>query len=670
VRSPTAVASPSLDLLCVNTIRTLAIDAVQKANSGHPGMPMGAAAMAYTLWTRHLRFNPRNPSWVDRDRFVLSAGHGCMLLYALLFLTGYDLTLDDLKQFRQWGSKTPGHPERGHTPGVEVTTGPLGQGVGNAVGLAMAERILAARFNNDDGSIVDHRTYVMASDGDMMEGVASEASSLAGHLQLGRLIVFYDDNLVSLDGPTSLSFTNEDVQKRYDAYGWHTQFVPDGNDIDAIDRAIDAAKADPRPSLIRVRTHIGYGAPHKQDTSAAHGEPLGADEVRAAKLAYGWPPDEQFLVPDDALAHFRSAIERGAELESKWRAAFDSYQAKRPALAKQFLDEQAGKLAPGWADDLPVFKPEDGGLATRDASQKAINALALTVPALIGGAADLATSNKTSVKDCGDFEPTDYGGRNLRFGVREHAMGAALTGMAAHGGLRPYGGTFLIFSDYMRPTIRLAALQGANPIYVWTHDSIGLGEDGPTHQSIEQLASLRAIPNMTIMRPADANEAAICWRIAVEHKGGPVGMAFTRQKVPIFDAASAAGAARGGYTLARESGGDLRVILIGTGSEVHVCIGARELLQKDGIPTRVVSLPCWSIFESQDSAYRDDVLPPTVHARVAVEAASVFGWERYVGDRGAVIGMRRFGASAPADTLFKEFGFTPERVAEKAKSLL
>jgi transketolase len=670
VRSPTAVASPSLDLLCVNTIRTLSIDAVQKANSGHPGMPMGAAAMAYALWTRHLRFNPRNPDWADRDRFVLSAGHGSMLLYSLLFLTGYDVSLDDLKQFRQWGSKTPGHPERGHTPGVEVTTGPLGQGISNAVGLAMAERILAARFNNDDGSIVDHRTYVIASDGDMMEGVASEASSLAGHLQLGRLIVLYDDNLVSLDGPTSLSFTNEDVQKRYDAYGWHTQFIPDGNDIDAVDRAITAAKADPRPSFIRVRTHIGYGAPHKQDTSAAHGEPLGADEVRAAKLSYGWPPDEQFLVPDDALAHFRSFVERGAEIESKWRSTFDAYQAKRPALAKQFLDEQAGKLAAGWADKLPVFKPEDGGVATRDASQKAINALALTVPALIGGAADLATSNKTSVKDCGDFEATDYAGRNLRFGVREHAMGAALTGMAVHGGLRPYGGTFLIFSDYMRPTIRLAALQGANPIYVWTHDSIGLGEDGPTHQSIEQIPSLRAIPNMTIMRPADANEAVICWRIAVEHKSGPVGMAFTRQKLPVFDAALVAGAARGGYTLARESGGDLRVILMGTGSEVHLCTAARDMLQKDGIPTRVVSLPCWSIFESQDSAYRDEVLPPTVHARVAVEAAAPFGWERYVGDRGAVIGMRRFGASAPAESLFKEFGFTPERVAERAKQLL
>ena len=670
MKSSTAVASPSLDELCINTIRTLAMDAVQKANSGHPGMPMGAAPMAYALFTRHLRFNPHNPDWPDRDRFVLSAGHGCMLLYALLYLTGYDVSLDDLKQFRQWGAKTPGHPERGHTPGVEVTTGPLGQGFGNAVGLAMAERILATRFNDEAGKVVDHRTYVIASDGDMMEGVASEAASLAGHLQLGRLTVLYDDNLVSLDGPTSLSFTGEDVGERFDAYGWHTQFIPDGNDVEAIDRAIAAAKADPRPSMIRVRTHIGYGAPHKQDTSAAHGEPLGADEVRAAKHTYGWPEDAQFLVPDDALAHFRRAIERGADLESRWRADFDRYQAKRPDRAKQFLDEQAGKLPSGWADTLPTFKPQDGPMATRDASAKAINALALTAPALIGGSADLATSNKTSVSNGADFEPSDYGGRNLRFGVREHAMAAALTGMAVHGGLRPYGATFLIFSDYMRPAIRLAALQRAEPIYVWTHDSIGLGEDGPTHQSIEQLASLRAIPNMTLMRPADANESSICWRLAMEHRGGPVGMAFTRQKLPVLDASATVGAARGGYALARESGGDLRVILIGTGSEVHVCLAARELLQSKGVPTRVVSLPCWSIFEAQERSYRDEVLPPAVHARVAVEAGSIFGWERYVGDHGAVVGMTRFGASAPAEILFKEFGFTGERVAERALSLL
>ncbi len=670
MKSSTAVETASLDQLCVNTIRTLAMDMVQKAKSGHPGMPMGAAAMAYALWTRHLRFNPQNPKWPDRDRFVLSAGHGCALQYALLYLTGFDVSLDDLKQFRQWGAKTPGHPEYGHTPGVEVTTGPLGQGFGNAVGFAMAERILAARFNGDDASIVDHRTYVIASDGDMMEGVASEAASLAGHLQLGRLIVLYDDNQVSLDGPTSLSFTNEDVRKRFDAYGWHTQLVEDGNDVDAIDRAIAAAKADPRPSMIAVRTHIGYGAPHKQDTSAAHGEPLGDDEVRAAKRFYGWPEDKTFFVPDEALAHFRQAVSRGQKLETEWRSALDALQAKRPALARQFNDEQAGKLPADWERSLPRFKPSDGPMATRDASAKAINALAPVVPALIGGSADLATSNKTSVNDCDDFEPGNYQGRNLRFGVREHAMGAALTGLALHGGLRPYGGTFLIFSDYMRPAIRLAALQGANPIYVWTHDSIGLGEDGPTHQPIEQIASLRAIPNMTIMRPADANESVVCWRMALAHTGGPVGMAFTRQKVNVLDPAVAAGAARGGYVVAPESGGDLKLILIGTGSEVHTCIAARELLQQKGVPTRVVSLPCWSIFEAQDRAYRDEVLPPSVHARVAVEAASVFGWERYVGDRGAVIGMTRFGASAPAEVLFKEFGFTPERVAERALSLV
>ena len=670
MKAQTAVDATSLDQLCINTIRTLSIDAVQKANSGHPGLPMGAAAMAYALWTRHLRFNPRNPQWCDRDRFVLSAGHGCMLQYVLLFLTGYDLTLDDLKQFRQWGSKTPGHPEYGHTPGVEVTTGPLGQGFGNAVGFAMAERILAARFNADSAAIVDHHTYVIASDGDMMEGVASEAASLAGHLRLGRLIVLYDDNQVSLDGPTNLSFSRENVSERFDAYGWHTQFVEDGNSVDAIDSAISTAKADPRPSMIRVRTHIGYGAPHKQDTSAAHGEPLGEDEVRAAKRFYGWPEDAHFLVPDEALAHFRKAVDRGAALESAWRARFDAYAAAKPALAKQFDDEQAGRLPSGWTDAIPSFGKEDGAMATRDASAKTLNAIAAKVPALIGGSADLATSNKTSVKDCADFEAGDYGGRNLRFGVREHGMAAALTGMSLHGGLRPYGATFLIFSDYMRPAIRLAALQRANPIYVWTHDSIGLGEDGPTHQSIEQIPSLRAIPNMTIMRPADANESAICWRLAVEHTGGPVGMAFTRQKLPILDAAATRGAARGGYTLVREEGGACKVILIGTGSEVHVCIAARDILQGKGIPTRVVSLPCWSIFEAQDRAYRDDVLPPAVTARVAVEAAAVFGWERYVGDRGAVVGMTRFGASAPAEVLFKEFGFTGDRVAARALSIL
>lgn len=670
MKTTLAADSKSIDQLCVNTIRTLAIDAVQNANSGHPGMPMGAAAMAYALWTRHLRFNPLNPGWPDRDRFILSAGHGCMLQYVLLFLTGFDVTLEDLKQFRKWGSKTPGHPEYGHTPGVEATTGPLGQGFGNAVGFAIAERVLAARFNNDAGNIVDHRTYVIASDGDMMEGVSSEAASLAGHLHLGKLIVLYDDNQVSLDGPTTLSFSSEDVSKRFDAYGWHTQLVEDGNDVDAVDRAIATARSDPRPSMIRVRTHIGYGAPHKQDTSAAHGEPLGEDEVRGAKRFYGWPEDAHFLVPDEALAHFRSAIERGSASESTWRAAFDAYSAKQPALARTFVDEQEGKLPAGWANHLPSFKTEEGPMATRDASAKALNAIAAAVPALIGGAADLATSNKTTIKDGGDFEAGAYGRRNFRFGVREHAMAAALNGLALHGGLRPFGATFLIFSDYMRPSIRLAALSRVNPIYVWTHDSIGLGEDGPTHQSIEQLASLRAIPNMTMMRPADANESTICWRLAMEHRGGPVGMAFSRQKLPVLDAAKTRGAERGGYVLEREEGGELRVILIGTGAEVHPCIAARALLQKKGIPARVVSLPCWSIFDAQERSYRDEVLPPFIKARVAVEAASPFGWERYVGDAGAIVGMTRFGASAPAEVLFKEFGFTGERIAARAMALL
>jgi transketolase len=669
LKAPTApIDSASLDQTCINTIRTLAIDAVQKANSGHPGLPMGCASIAYVLWTKHMRYNPRNPAWPNRDRFVLSAGHGSMLLYAMLFLTGYDLSLDDIKQFRQWGSKTPGHPEHGHTPGVEVTTGPLGQGFGNSVGLAIAERYLASRFNGDAGQIVDHHTYVLASDGDMMEGVSSEAASLAGHLKLGKLIVIYDDNHVSLDGPTSLAFS-EDVSARFDAYHWHTLAVEDGNDLDAIDRAITAAKADPRPSMIRIRTHIGYGSPHKQDTSAAHGEPLGVEEVKLTKRAYGWPEDAQFLVPDDALAHMRTQTQRGAQLESEWRARFDAYRAKEPALASQFEDELTGKLPGGWADGLPTFAPKDGQVATRDASAKVLNALAARMPNLVGGSADLATSNKTNLNDCGEFEAATTG-RNFHFGVREHAMGAILTGLSLHGGLRPFGGTFLIFSDYMRPSIRLAALSEASPIYIWTHDSIGLGEDGPTHQSIEQLASLRAIPNMTLMRPADANETAVCWRLAIEHKNGPVGLALTRQKIPVLEPNAVRGAEHGGYVLAGESGGTLRVILIGTGSEVQLCVAAREDLQRRGIPTRVVSLPCWSIFEAQRQAYRDEVLPPAVKARVAVEAGSTLGWERYVGQAGAIIGMTRFGASAPGEVLFKEFGFTPERVVERALWIL
>jgi len=672
-KGPVMKAAPldttALDQLCINTIRTLAMDAVQKANSGHPGMPMGAAPMGYVLFTKHLRFNPKNPTWVNRDRFILSAGHGCMLQYALLHLTGFDVSLDDIKQFRQWGSITPGHPEFGLTPGVEATTGPLGQGFGNGVGFAIAERALAARFNHADGlDVVDHFTYSIVSDGDLMEGVSSEAASLAGHLRLGKLIYLYDDNHITIEGNTSLAF-DEDVCGRFDAYGWHTQAIEDGNDVDAIDRALTAAKADPRPSLIRVRTHIAYGAPHLQDSEKAHGSPLGEDEVRATKRFYGWPEDAHFLVPDDALAHMREATDRGMQLEAQWRSTFDAYAAKYPELARRFDDEQAGKLPPGWSNGLPTFAPSDGPLATRVASGKAINAIANAVPNFLGGSADLAPSTETNMSGGGDFEAGSYGGRNFHFGIREHAMGAALNGMVLHGGLRPFGATFLIFSDYMRPTIRLAALTEINPIYVWTHDSIGLGEDGPTHQSIEQLASLRAIPNMTIMRPADANETAICWRLAMEHREGPVGLALSRQKLPIFDAASVQGASRGGYTLFAEQGA-LNVILIGTGSEVQVCVGAQKLLQADGIGTRVVSLPCWAIFEKQEAAYRDEVLPPAVTARVAVEAASPFGWERYLGWRGVMIGMRRFGASAPGEVNMREFGFTPERVAAAARKLL
>jgi len=659
----------ALEQLCINTVRTLSMDAVQKANSGHPGTAMALAPLAYALWTKHMRYNPRNPAWVNRDRFILSAGHACILQYVMLFLTGYDLTLDDLKQFRQWGSKTPGHPEYGHTPGVECTTGPLGQGCGNAVGFAVAEAFLAARFNSGGLDVVDHRTYVIASDGDMMEGVSGEAASLAGHLKLGKLIVCYDDNHITIEGNTSLSFDQEDVCRRYEAYGWHTQAVEDANDVAAIDRAVEAAKADPRPSLIRVRSHIGYGAPNKQDTAEAHGEPLGEDEIKGAKRFYGWPEDAKFLVPDEALAHYRTAIERGQRYEREWNESWASYERADKARATTFLAEQAGTLPDGWSSELPRFAPSDGPMATRDASSKALNALAKSVPFLLGGSADLAGSNKTNLKDLGDFEAGSYKGRQMHFGIREHAMGATLNGMALHGGVRPWGATFLIFSDYMRPPIRLACLMRIDPFYVWTHDSIGLGEDGPTHQSIEQLASLRAIPNMTMMRPADANETVICYELAMAHRDGPVGFALTRQKIPVFEAASVAGARRGGYVLAAEEGA-LQAILIGTGSEVHVCLSARELLQKAGIGTRVVSLPCWQIFDAQEQAYRDSVLPPAVSARVAVEAAAPMGWERYVGTRGRVVGMTRFGASAPADVLFEKFGFTPGNVADVAKSLL
>jgi transketolase len=686
-----AIETQTIDNLCINTIRTLSMDAVQKAKSGHPGLPMGAAAMAYVLWMRHLRHNPRNPAWPDRDRFVLSAGHGSMLLYSLLSLTGYDLSLDDLRQFRQWGSRTPGHVERG-TPGVEVTTGPLGQGVGNSVGMAIAERWLAATFNRPGHTIVDHYTYVLCSDGDLMEGVAAEAASLAGHLRLGRLIALYDSNRVTLSATTSLAFT-EDVDRRFEAYGWHIQRI-DGDDLDAVDAALVAARAvEDRPSLIIARTHIGFGSPHKQDTFKAHGEPLGEDEVRATKRALGWPDDKSFYVPEEALRHFREAVPRGDALEAGWRRQFDAYRRSVPDLARAFEQAVAGELPEGWEARLPAFAPQDGPLATREASGKALNALAATVPTLIGGSADLDPSTYTQLAGQGDFESPlvagdgaqgtsggvwGYAGRNIHFGVREHGMGAILNGMAAHGGVRPFGATFLVFSDYMRPSVRLAALSDLPVVYVWTHDSIGLGEDGPTHQPVEHLPSLRAMPNMVVVRPADANEAIEAWRVALRRSEGPVALVLSRQKLPVLDrtaVAPAAGLARGAYVLAEAgpagSGASLPdVIVIATGSEVALALEAQQRLSQDGIRCRVVSMPSWELFAAQPQAYRDTVLPSAVRARVSVEAASPFGWERWTGDEGAVIGVNRFGASAPGAVVMRELGFTATHVVEVVKTVL
>ncbi len=682
-----AIETETLDTLCVNTIRTLSIDAVQKAKSGHPGMPLGAAPMAYVLWTRHLRFNPKNPDWPDRDRFVLSAGHGSMLLYSLLYLTGFDVTMEDLRQFRQWRSRTPGHPERRCAPGVEVSTGPLGQGVGNRVGMAIAERWLAARFNRPGHPIVDHYTYVIASDGDIMEGVGAEAASLAGHLRLGRLIWLYDANLVTLSGTSSVTFT-EDVGKRFEGYRWHVQHVPDGNDLATLDRAIAAARAaEDRPSLIIVRTHLGYGSPNRQDTFQAHGEPLGEEEVRLTKRALGWPEDKAFYVPDEALRRFREAVARGADLEAAWHRRLDAYRAAFPGDAQAFARAFAGEMEDGWQARLPAFAPGDGPLATREASGKVMNAVAGSVPELIGGSADLDPSTHTMLRGAGDFESPSadgaqsaqgraggtwgYDGRNVHFGVREHAMGAAINGMAAHGGVRPFGATFLVFSDYMRPSVRLAALSALPVIYVWTHDSVGLGEDGPTHQPIEHLASLRAIPKLLVLRPADANETVEAWRVALQHREGPVALVLSRQKLPVFDRThlgAASGTARGGYVLADADGGEPDAVLIATGSEVALALEARARLAGEGIRCRVVSLPCWELFEAQPAAYRESVLPAAVRARVTVEAASTFGWERYAGDRGVIIGLDRFGASAPGALVLKELGFTVDRLVAAVRT--
>ncbi len=677
--------------LCINTIRTLSIDGVQKANSGHPGMPMGAATMAYVLWTRHLRYNPANPAWPDRDRFVLSAGHASMLLYSMLHLTGYDVTLDDLKQFRRWGSRTPGHPERNHTPGVEVTTGPLGQGFGNGVGLAMAERWLAASFNRVDHTVVDHSTYVLASDGDLMEGISAEAASLAGDLRLGRLIVLYDSNRVTLSATTDITF-REDVGARFAAYGWHVQHV-DGLDVDAVDAALTAARADDdRPSLIIASTHIGFGSPNKQDTFHAHGEPLGVEEVKLTKQAYGWPRDATFLIPDEALAEFRKAVANGAALETSWEHRMNAFRAAHADTAAAFDRGVAGGLPDGWEKVLPTFTAADGAMATRDAGGKLIAALCDVVPNLVGGSADLDPSTKTAMKEKGDFEsplaeqagatpPTQgqaggvwgYAGRNIHFGIREHAMTAALTGMAHHGGVLPYGATFLTFSDYMRPSIRLAALSGAHVIYVWTHDSIALGEDGPTHQPVEQLASLRAMPNMLVLRPADATETVEAWRIALLHTAGPVGLVLTRQALPVLDRtalAPASGVARGAYVLSDTSAESPSVILIATGSEVSLALKAHQQLTAEGVRSRLVSMPSWELFEAQPQDYRESVLPPRVRARVSVEAASPLGWDRYTGLDGEIIAVRSFGASAPGPVVMDKFGFTPEHVVAAARAVL
>ena len=659
----------------INTIRFLSTDAVQKAKSGHPGTPMGLAPLAYLLWTKYLRHNPGNPDWGGRDRFVLSCGHASMLLYSLLHLTGYDLTLDDLRQFRQWGSRTPGHPEAGHTPGVEVTTGPLGQGLGNAVGMAMASRMLAQRFNRPGLEIVSHRIVALCSDGDLMEGVASEASSLAGFHRLGNLVAFYDDNRITIEGSTDLAF-REDVGGRFRSYGWNVLAVADGNtDLDGLSAAIEVAFTQrERPTLVIVRTSIGYGSPNKQDTAGAHGAPLGETEVALAKENLGWPATPAFLVPDDVLAHFREALARGEKAEKEWRMKFASYAAAYPSLALEWERRMWGDLPEGWTEEIPTFAPEAGAVATRSASGKVLNAIAAKLPELAGGSADLAPSTETIMKEAGEFLPDAApGGRNLHFGVREHGMGAILNGMARHGGVIPYGATFFIFSDYMRPSIRLAALMGCRVVYVLTHDSVGVGEDGPTHQPVEHLASLRAMPNLYVVRPADANETAAAWRMALERTAGPTALVLTRQKVPVLPPSSVFrgdNVYRGAYVLEDAGNGLPDVLLIASGSEVSVALAARKLLSEEGVTARVVSMPCWERFEEQEPAYRDAVLPPSVPARVSVEAGSTFGWSRYVGDRGASIGIERFGASAPAERIFRELGVTPEAVRDRARSVL
>ncbi|HVS03649.1 MAG TPA: transketolase [Thermoanaerobaculia bacterium] len=664
-------AAQSLDRIGIDTLRFLAVDMVEAAQSGHPGAPLGQAPMAWALWSRLLRFDPDDPGWPDRDRFVLSAGHASALLYGLLHLAGFDLPLEELRRFRQLESKTPGHPENFLTAGVETTTGPLGQGLGNAVGMAMAREMAAATFNRDGFPLFTHRVWVIASDGDMMEGVASEASSLAGHLRLGCLNVLYDDNRITIDGPTELAFS-EDVVARYAAYGWHVQSVEDGNDLGALDAAMRAAAAESgRPSLIRVRTHIGYGSPGKQDTADAHGAPLGSDEAAATKRALGWPEEPPFLVPEEARQGLAAARRRGAEARRGWQQARERYAQEHPQAAAELARRLDGRLAEGWRERLPRFE-EGKAMATRAASGKVLNALAPALPELVGGSADLTESNQTLIADSGDFSAAERAGRNLRFGVREHAMGSALNGIALSRLFRPYGGTFLIFSDYMRPAIRLAALMRLPVIYVFTHDSVFLGEDGPTHQPVSQLAGLRAVPHLAVLRPADANETTAAWAVALERRDGPTALALTRQKVPTLAATAeraAEGVPRGGYVLADWQGGE-DLVLLATGSEVQLVMEARERLQREGVGTRVVSLPSWELFAAQPQEYRDSVLPPRAPRRLAVEAAAALGWHRWVGAQGEVLALDGFGASAPWQEVARHLGFTADEVVRRARSLL
>jgi transketolase len=667
-----APGARDLAQLSINTLRFLSADAVQQAKSGHPGLPMGAAPLAYTIWTRHMRHNPANPAWANRDRFILSGGHGCMLLYSLLYLTGYDLSLDELKQFRQWGSLTPGHPEYGLTPGVETTTGPLGQGFANGVGMAMAEAHLAQVFNRPGHEIIEHYVYAIVTDGDLMEGVASEAASLAGHLRLGKLIYLYDDNEITIEGSTDLAFT-EDPGKRFEAYGWQVLRVEDGLDVEAIDRAIEEAKADPRPSLIMVRTTIGYGLPTRAGTAKAHGEPPGDAELDGAKANLGWPLQPRFHVPEQALAFFRQAATRGPELERAWQDKLDAYRAAYPDLAAELERRLAGRLPDGWAEGLPEFPPDGKGMATRAASGKVLNALAGRLPELMGGSADLAPSTNTWIADSPAFAADSRQGRNVHFGVREHGMGAVVNGMAYHGGIIPFGATFMVFSDYMRPALRVAAISHLGSIWVFTHDSVGVGEDGPTHQPVEHLAALRAMPNMVVLRPADANEVREAWKVAVENRHRPTALALTRQPVPTLDRtllAPAEGLRRGAYVLADLGQGKPQLILMASGSEVSLIVQAGQRLSEQGVAVRLVSFPSWELFAGQEPAYCDSILPPEIEARLAVEAGVSQGWHRWVGSRGRVLGLDRYGASAPVGVVMKNLGFSVERIMQVSAELL